>query len=78
MTVQITIRDVPNEVRDRLAGRAAREGRSMQEYLRRELKRLADRPSVEEWLQRVRERRALAESRIGADEILRHRDADRP
>ena len=32
--VAITIRDVPDEVRDELAARAARSGQSLQEYLR--------------------------------------------
>jgi antitoxin FitA len=34
MRVQITIRDVPERVRDELAGRAAAQGKSMQEFLR--------------------------------------------
>jgi antitoxin FitA len=33
MPVAITIRNVPEEVRDELAARAARSGRSLQEYL---------------------------------------------
>jgi hypothetical protein len=33
MSVDIIIRNVPDEVRDELAGRAARQGRSLQEYL---------------------------------------------
>ena len=40
----ITIRDVPNETRDQLAERAAASGRSLQQYLRAELIRLAERP----------------------------------
>ena len=38
MGVQITIRDVPVAVRDELAARAARERKSMQEYLKQRLK----------------------------------------
>ena len=34
MPVQITIKDVPKEVRNELAVRAASQGKSMQEYLR--------------------------------------------
>jgi plasmid stability protein len=41
MAVQITIRDVPEQVRDELAARAALKGQSMQEFLRAELARLA-------------------------------------
>lgn len=77
MTIQITIRDVPERVRDELASRAALQGKSMQEYLRSELERLAARPSVESWLEQVRKRKRAANSRVSATQILRHRDTDR-
>jgi len=64
-------------VRDELAGRAAREHKSMQEYLRGELERLAARPSLDAWLQRVRDRKRSAGRRVSVNEILTHRDADR-
>jgi hypothetical protein len=47
MTIQINIRDVPEKVRDELASRAAMQGKSMQEFLRAELERLAARPSID-------------------------------
>jgi antitoxin FitA len=75
--VQITIRDVPEGVRDELAMRAARDRKSMQEYLRGELVRLAQRPSIETWLEQVRKRKEAEKRRVPAKEILRHRDADR-
>jgi plasmid stability protein len=77
MSVQITIRDVPNAVRDELAARAARQGKSMQEYLRAEMERLAARPSVDLALARIRERKARASKRIAPREILSARDRDR-
>jgi plasmid stability protein len=77
MGVQITIRDVPEEVRDELAARAARDRKSMQEYLKEELERLAARPSLHTWLERVRERKRAADGRVSAKRILKHRDADR-
>ena len=77
MPVRITIRDVPDAVRDRLAARAARRHQSLQEFLRAELVLLASRPSVDEWLQAVRESKAAAGTRIHPDRILRERDADR-
>jgi antitoxin FitA len=76
MSVQITIRDVPDAVKDELAARAALQGKSMQEYLRAELERLAARPPVEKVLERIRERKATA-GRLSPEEILAHRDADR-
>lgn len=44
MAVNITIRDVPGDVRDELAARAANSGRSLQEYLKGQLTDLARRP----------------------------------
>lgn len=77
MTVQITIRGVSDSVRDELAARAALHGKSMQEYLRGELERLAERPPVERVLARLRERKRTAGTHVTPEEILSHRDADR-
>ena len=77
MPVQITIRNVPEEVRDALATRAARQRQSMQGFLCRELERIASRPTVDEWLQGVRDRKAMAGTRIPAASILNARDLDR-
>lgn len=77
MPVQITIRNVPDEVRRELVARAARRGQSMQEFLRIELERLASRPSVDELLARMRERKALSGTQVAARDILAAREADR-
>jgi antitoxin FitA len=77
MSIQITIRDVPEKVRDELAARAALQGKSMQEYLRAELERLAARPSVDAWLEQVRKRKRAGQIRISSRQILQSRDADR-
>ena len=77
MAVQITIRGVPEEVRDELAARAASQRQSMQEYLRRELERIASRPSMDIWLRQLRERKEAAGTRVSTSSILRARDAGR-
>ena len=77
MAVQITIRDVPNTVRDELAVRAAFQRQSMQEFLRGELERIASRPSVDAWLQEVRQRKAAMGTHVPTSAILAARDADR-
>lgn len=77
MAVQITIRDVPEPVRDELAARAARQGKSMQQFLRAELERVAARPSLDAWLKGVRRHKEAARSRVSARDIVRTRDADR-
>ncbi|MGH2384861.1 MAG: FitA-like ribbon-helix-helix domain-containing protein [Candidatus Limnocylindria bacterium] len=73
----ITVRDVPDDVRDELAARAARAGRSLQEHLRAELIELASKPTVDELLNRVRARKEAIASRLPAARILAHRDEDR-
>ena len=74
---QITIRDVPDEVRRELAARAAAQGRSMQEYLRIALERLAPRPTAEAWLMQVQRRKRATGTRVAAEETLNDRDTDR-
>jgi antitoxin FitA len=77
MRKSITIRDVPLETRDELAARAARSGRSLQEYLRGQLIEIARRPDPEALLERIRERKEMTKSRLTRQRILSHRDADR-
>lgn len=77
MPVNITIRNVPSKVRDTLAARAARAGKSLQEYLRGEMVALAEKPSIDEWLERVRKRKAESPVQVTTEEILAYRDADR-
>ncbi|MDE0135137.1 MAG: hypothetical protein OXH86_01835 [Acidimicrobiaceae bacterium] len=77
MAVQITIRNVPDDVRDELAAKAAERRQSMQEYLRGELERLAATPSVATLLEEIRRRKEAAGTQVSTDEILAARDADR-
>ncbi|GAB4479366.1 MAG: hypothetical protein OHK0044_26820 [Burkholderiaceae bacterium] len=57
--------------------RGARQGKSMQAFVRAALERLAARPSIDAWLNAVRKRKRAARTLIPAREILRYRDADR-
>ncbi len=77
MAVAITIRDVPNDVRDELAARAARSGKSLQEYLRGLLVDTVARPSVDDVIARARARVTATGARVDAASILVARDADR-
>ena len=77
MPVSMTIRDVPDDVRDELAARAARAGQSLQEYVRAQLTALAQRPSPEQLWERVEHRLRSTGTRLSADQILEARDADR-
>jgi plasmid stability protein len=77
MGVAITVRDVPDDVRDELAARAARAGKSLQEYLRGMLVDTVARPPVEDVIARARARVATTGARAVASSILAARDADR-
>lgn len=77
MAVAVTVRDVPDQVRDELASRAARAGQSLQEYLRGMLIDSASRPAVPDLIARARARVDATGVRIGAESILTARDADR-
>jgi plasmid stability protein len=77
MGVAITIRDVPVGTRDELAARAARAGKSLQEYLRGMLVEAAARPPVGDVIARARARVEATGVRVDAESILAARDADR-
>ncbi|MGH3282179.1 MAG: FitA-like ribbon-helix-helix domain-containing protein [Trebonia sp.] len=53
----VLVRDIPDEVHAALQRRAERRGQSLQQYLAVELTRLAERPSVDEVLDRIEKRR---------------------
>ena len=73
----ITIRDIPDEVRNELAARAARAGQSLQEYLRSLLVATADKPTARDVVARARVRVNATGTRLDADAILATKDADR-
>jgi len=77
MSVAVTVRDVPDKVRDELAGRAARAGMSLQEYLRGMLVASAARPVVDDVIARARARVETIGVRVDAKSIIAARDADR-
>lgn len=77
MAKSITIRDVPDDTRDELAARAARSGRSLQEYLRFMLVDLASRPAIDDLVARVRARKLATRSKLAPNKILKYRDMDR-
>ncbi len=77
MATSITIRSVPDETRDELAARAARGGRSLQEYLRSELIALASKPDIDALIERVDRRKRANGSSLSASRIVEYRDAAR-
>lgn len=66
MSTSITIGEVPDEVRDELAARAALCGRSLEDYIRDELMALIQRPSAAVWMARVRARKDALQCQAAA------------
>lgn len=76
MTVSITIRNLPKETRDALAARAARSGRSLQEYLSAQLRELAAKPELDVALAEIRAR-ARHYPALDVSTVMADLDADR-
>ena len=73
----MTVRDIPDDVRNELAARAARKGQSLQEYMRGVIIDFAWRPNNEDVLAQVREHAASVRQAITVDDILAARDEGR-
>ena len=63
----VLVRDVPDAVHAALQRRAEQRGQSLQQYLAGELKRLAEKPSLDEVLNRIDRRRG---GRVGLDQAV--------
>ena len=55
----IQVRDVPDHVHGTLKSRAAREGMGLSDFLKRELARAAERPTMQEWLDRAQQTKPI-------------------
>lgn len=75
MAKMIQVRDVPDEVHRTLGNRAAREGLSLTDFIKRELERIAERPSMQEWLDRTRETKSTHGKPSAAELIREMRDS---
>ena len=53
MPIMIQIRHVPDPLHRKLKARAAQEGKSLSDYLLREIQRIAERPTLEELKERL-------------------------
>ena len=70
MSRMIQIRNVPEELHRILKSRAALEGLSLSEYLLKEMRQVADRPTLQELVRRI-ESRSRVKVRISPSQILR-------
>jgi len=74
MSKMIQIRNVPDALHRKLKARAATEGMSLSDYLIRELKREAERPSVAEFRELLATRTPVEPSVSPAQIIREERD----
>jgi plasmid stability protein len=75
MSKMIQVRDVPEHVHGTLKSRAAREGMSLSDFLKRELARVAERPTMQEWLERTRQAKPIRADRSPAQVIRELRNS---
>ncbi|MBI4310369.1 MAG: hypothetical protein HY681_01200 [Chloroflexi bacterium] len=73
--VHVQIRNVPDNVHRTLKERAARHGMSLSEYLLREIEAIAERPTMEEILERLSKHERVNPSVSVADLIRQDRDS---
>ena len=66
----IQVRDVPEHVHSTLKSRAAREGMSLSDFIKRELERAAERPTMQEWLERTQRAKPIP-AKIAAARVIR-------
>ena len=75
--ITITIRNVSHRTHDELAARAALEGQSLQEYLRRKLDDIAEKPDMRTVMARIREWKEETGVNISTEAILADLRAER-
>jgi plasmid stability protein len=74
MSKMIQIRDVPDQLHETLKARAAREGMTLSDFIKKELERTAARPTLREWLDRTEQSRPIPRKRTAAQLIRELRD----
>lgn len=75
MSKMVQIRNVPDDIHRVLKARAAREGMSLSDFLNRELARTAERPSMQEWLERTGQMKPVSTKVSSAQAIRDLRDS---
>ena len=70
----VLVRDIPEDIHAALQRRAELRGQSLQQYLAGELRRLAERPSIDEVLDRIdRQRGGRVGLRQAVDDLAEER-----
>jgi plasmid stability protein len=75
MSKMIQLRNVPDSLHQQLKSRAALAGMSLSDYLIREARKIAERPSSDEILARLARRARISPRLSPADAVRKERDA---
>jgi len=75
MSKMIQVRDVPEDLHRLLKARAAQEGMSLSDFIKRELEHTMAKPSLREWLDMVGHAKPIPSKRSGAQIIRELRDS---
>lgn len=78
MPKTIQIRNVPDDLHRTLEARAAKLGMTLSDYLLSEIEQVADKPSLQEWLERVKAHEPVELDEPPAVTMRRLRDAEDP
>ena len=74
MATMIQIRNVPDETHKKLKARAAAAGVSMSDYILKDITKLAERPTDEEWRKKLAALRPVRLTESPAETIRKMRD----
>lgn len=78
MAKMIQIRNVPDDLHRKLKVRAAQMGMTLSDYLLSEVEKVAEKPTMKEWLDQVRRDEPVELDEPPEVTIRRMRDADDP
>ena len=70
----IQVRDVPDSVHRIIKARAAREGMSLSDFVKRELERIVELPTMSEWLEQTAQAKPIIAKRSAAEVVRELRD----
>jgi plasmid stability protein len=74
MSKMIQVRDVPDQLHGTLKARAARQGMSLSDFIKKELERIAERPTMRDWLEMTRRNKPILGNRTAAQIVRELRD----
>ena len=74
MAKMIQVRDVPESLHGTLKSRAVREGMSLSDFIKKELERVAERPTMRDWLEGTQQAKPIPQKRRAAQIIREMRD----